>query len=233
MKLSFFSHLPNKRLIYLLASIVLFLSINPFFHEVGRAWTSVLFAGFLIPFLAVWLVADHRFNLFIATALAIPLVLISWISRIEPTTVLIASRYILAVAFYGFAVYMVLHNIHKREVTVDVIVGSISSYLLIGIMWAFLYQLINLFVPGSFLSTVASEIGSGTIDYFYYSFVTLTTLGFGDIVPVGSIARSFTALEAITGVLFTAVVIGRVIGLFVVKKSGGGVIGGVVDAIKK
>mgnify|MGYP003688452817 CR=1 FL=1 len=202
MKLSLFSHLPNKRLIYLLASIIVFLGVNPFFHDSGQAWVSVLFAGFLIPFLAVWLVAEHRFNVFFATALAVPYVLLSWVSTFEPTSAIIMMRYILAVAFYGFAVYLVLHNIHKREVTVDVIVGSISAYLLIGIMGSFLFQFINLVQPGSFLSTVASETGSGTIDFFYYSFVTLTTLGFGDIVPVSSVARSFTALEAITGVLF-------------------------------
>lgn len=231
MTFSFLSHLPNKRLIYLLVSIIVFLGVNPFFHEVGRAWMSVLFAGLLIPFLAVWLVAEHRFNVFIATALAVPLVILSWVSRIEPATGIILFRYLIAVVFYGFAVYLVLHNIHKREVTIDVIVGSISAYLLIGIMWAFLYQLINLISPGSFLSTVAADTGSGTIDFFYYSFVTLTTLGFGDIVPVSPVSRSFTALEAVTGVLFTATVIGRVIGLYVAKK--GGVIGDVVEAFKK
>jgi hypothetical protein len=224
-------HLPNKRLIYLLIAIVFFLVVNPFFHDAGRAWMSVVFAGFLIPFLAVWIVAEHRKHLIIATALAVPFVLVSWITRFDPSALLIAVRYLLAVAFYGFAVYVVLHNIHKREVTIDVIVGSVSAYLLIGVMWAFLYQLLNLISPGSFLSTIASETGSGTIDYFYYSFVTLTTLGFGDIVPVSSVARSFTALEAVTGVLFMAIVIARVIGLHVVKK--GSVLGDVVDALKK
>jgi len=231
MTFSFFSHLPNKRLIYLLVSIIVFLGVNPFFHESGRAWITVLFAGLLIPFLAVWLVAEHRFNLFIATALAVPLVILSWISRFEPTEIIIIFRYLIAVVFYGFAVYLVLHNIQKREVTVDVIVGSISAYLLIGIMWAFLYQLINVLNPGSFLSTIAADTGSGTIDFFYFSFSTLTTLGFGDIVPVSAVARSFTALESVTGVLFTATVIGRVIGLYVAKK--GGVLGEVVDALKK
>lgn len=224
-------HLPNKRLIYLLIAIVFFLVVNPFFHDAGRAWMSVVFSGFLIPFLAVWIVAEHRKHLIIATALAVPFVLVSWITRFDPSALLIAVRYLLAVAFYGFAVYVVLHNIHKREVTIDVIVGSVSAYLLIGVMWAFLYQLLNLISPGSFLSTIASETGSGTIDYFYYSFVTLTTLGFGDIVPVSSVARSFTALEAVTGVLFMAIVIARVIGLHVVKK--GSVLGDVVDALKK
>jgi hypothetical protein len=228
---SLFSHLPNKRLIYLLLSIVMFLGINPFFHEVGRAWVSVLFAGLLIPFLAVWLVAEHRFNMFIATALAVPLVILSWVSRFDPTDIIIIFRYLIAVAFYGFAVYLVLHNIHKREVTVDVVVGSISAYLLIGIMWAFLYQLINVFSPGSFLSTIAADTGNGTIDFFYYSFTTMTTLGIGDIVPISAIARSFTALESVTGVLFTAIVIGRIIGLYVAKK--GGVFSDVVDALKK
>jgi len=137
----------------------------------------------------------------------------------------------LAVLFYGFAVYLVLHNIHKREVTVDVIMGSISAYLLIGIMWAYVYQTINVISPGSFLSNPAIETGSGVIDFFYFSFSTLTTLGYGDIVPVGNVARSFAALESVTGVLFTAVVIGRVIGLFVARR--GGVIGDVVDALKK
>jgi hypothetical protein len=94
-----------------------------------------------------------------------------------------------------------------KRVTRDMIFGAISAYLLIGIAWTSAYALLEALQPGSFSIDEAQ-----TPDFYYYSFTTLTTLGYGDITPVTSRAKSMAVLEAVNGVLYIAVLIARLVG---------------------
>lgn len=120
-----------------------------------------------------------------------------------------------------------------KRVTADKIYGAICGYLLIGIIWAFIYTTIENAAPASFSFTHGVHA-----DYYhsfshrfyfgqfiYYSFVTLTTTGYGDISPTSNLARVFSALEAVVGQLYVAVLIARLVGLhithsFFAKKGG-------------
>jgi hypothetical protein len=97
------------------------------------------------------------------------------------------------------------------------LLGAISIYLAAGYAWGFLYALMELWVPGSFAGLAAGEAGPSGQDLvrelIYFSFVTLTTLGYGDITPGASLARDLAVLEAIFGQLYLAVVIARLVGL--------------------
>ena len=92
--------------------------------------------------------------------------------------------------------------------------GAVAVYLLLGLSWAWIYRLILLLAPGAIVETAnpGHEIAAGT-QLVYFSFMTLTTVGYGDIVPVGSFARSFSSLEALIGQLYPVVLIGRLISL--------------------
>ena len=92
-------------------------------------------------------------------------------------------------------------------------------YLFIGLLWSDIYAILEHLQPGSF-SFAHSQAGTKLSDFSYYSFVTLTTLGYGDITPLTSKARAFAMLEAIIGQLYLVVLIARLVGLHISHSSG-------------
>ena len=100
-------------------------------------------------------------------------------------------------------------------VTLVRIQGAIAIYVLFGIGWAHAYQIAEMVHPGSFNS--AGGAMSNISDWAYFSFVTLSTLGYGDVVPVHPIARSLAIGEALTGQLFLAITIARLVAMEVIS----------------
>lgn len=98
----------------------------------------------------------------------------------------------------------------------DRIFGSISIYMVMGLIWAFLYSLLELNIPDSFNLEREKNAGihSGLVsDMFFFSSVTITTLGYGDIIPLSKPARMLAAMEAMAGQLYIAVVIAHIVGM--------------------
>jgi Ion channel len=96
-------------------------------------------------------------------------------------------------------------------VTVDRIMGAVVLYLLLGIAWAVAYELVATHDPGAF--SPGDRAGIGPQRWFYFSFVTLTTVGYGDITPVARVAQSLATLEALVGQLYPAIVLARLVSL--------------------
>ncbi len=96
-------------------------------------------------------------------------------------------------------------------VTMNHIVGALCIYLLLGVVWAVLFAFVQLVDPAAF--EYAGRTPGDPIEHLlYYSFVTLTTLGYGDITPVHSVARTLAYLEAVVGQLYIAVLIAGLLG---------------------
>ena len=93
--------------------------------------------------------------------------------------------------------------------------GAVAVYLLLGLGWAHCYHIANRLTPGSFQSSVGSFFS--VVEWYYYSFATLTTLGYGDIVPVKPVSRSLAIGEALTGQLYLTVLIARLVALEVMS----------------
>lgn len=100
---------------------------------------------------------------------------------------------------------------YSRRVTLDTVLGAICVYLIVGLFWGFAYGLLDIINPTAFPSIQAD--GHLLNRFVYFSFVTLTTLGFGDIVPTSAAARGLVILEAIVGQIYLTVLVGRLIGL--------------------
>jgi hypothetical protein len=108
------------------------------------------------------------------------------------------------------AVIIAVQVFKEKRVTVNHIQSAVAIYLLLGLTWGFLYQAVALKDPGAFVrasASVADSVYAMKRDLIYYSFVTLTTMGYGDITPVHPGARMLAALEAIVGQLFPAILI--------------------------
>jgi hypothetical protein len=99
--------------------------------------------------------------------------------------------------------------------TGDTIAGAICVFLLIGIIWALIYQSIHFFDHKAFNNIAARSFSpAATIDLVYYSFATLTTLGYGDIIPLTKSARMFAVTEAIVGQIYLTVLVAKLVGLY-------------------
>jgi hypothetical protein len=117
-----------------------------------------------------------------------------------------------AVLFFFRCAWLIVRSIfHEERVNTDMICGAVLAYLLIGIGWSGLYGIIDLTVAEAFYfpETVAGERGTALV---YFSFVTMTTLGLGDIQPLAAIARTATYLQAVAGVMFGAIFVAAVVG---------------------
>ena len=118
--------------------------------------------------------------------------------------------------FYIFITVILLSRILKdNKVTSDTLYGAACIYLLMGLAWMTAFQLVEGMQPGSFYIDPARNVDGivNWADLLFYSFATLTTLGYGDITPITSPARSLAALEAVTGVLYIAFLVARLVGL--------------------
>lgn len=104
------------------------------------------------------------------------------------------------------------------ELNTNRLVGAVCVYLLLGVLWALAYAFLELVAPGSFTGIELAATTGWHNDWFYFSFVTLTTLGYGDITPVSSAARSLVYLQAIAGIFYVAVLVAGLVGAYISEK---------------
>lgn len=120
------------------------------------------------------------------------------------------------VGLYMYAAWSVLtHVATMRDVTAEALYGAASVYLLLGVAWALAFALLDALVPGSF--SVAGGTLDGFADYLYASLVTLTTLGYGDVLPSTRAARALVTSEGVAGVFYTTVVLARLVSVFAAR----------------
>ena len=120
--------------------------------------------------------------------------------------------------YVGGAAYLIGHDIFTvPRVTADTVKGGISVYLLIGFAWALLYGTVTTLDPNAFSQSLLLQ--DSYLKAFHFSFTTLTTLGYGDIVPVSEVALVLTNLEAILGQIYPAVFIAVLVGGYLGHRS--------------
>ena len=173
----------------------------------------------LTVFLVVFRRGRERIVAFAAAVTALALI---WSRYLpipgESQPLLEIANHLLQVAFFGFAVVVILRNIvEAAAVTGDDVLGTVCGYLLSASVWANLYAAAAILVPDSFSVSPGLNELSGEHDrtalFNYFSVVTLTTVGYGDITPVRPPATALVMLEAIFGQFYIAVVVAELVGL--------------------
>lgn len=202
----------SSRSIYLLVSLVILVFIYPFVAESRIATKAVGFLFAVTPLAGVYAIADNRRIMIAATVLAIPAFLaIVWHFFVGYNVANDEYVLILVVVYYVFTTIGIIRNIFRRdEVNADTIITAISAYLMIGLCFAVSFMLVESVHPGSLAMGTADGL-AGWADIFYFSYVTLTTLGYGDIAPVARQARSLATLEAICGAMYMSILIARLV----------------------
>lgn len=213
------------RLSFLLVCLLLILFIYPIFerHQEAGKILALFFTAVLVS--GVYAISENNRKILIASIiLCTPAVLLIWLDQFVPSD--FSGDFILDVVtnismaiFTFFTAGCILSYIMRvRRVTSDILAGAACTYLLFGVSWGILYLLLEQIVPGSFSAGVTPGVSINDWSIFnYYSFTTLTTLGYGDITPITSRAQSLAILEAATGVLFIALLISRLVGVYITQ----------------
>jgi hypothetical protein len=205
----------KDRFLYLLISIFLLIALAPLLQ--GFVGIQILMDIFLTSILisGIFAISDKKRHTITASLLALPMLISIWASRFLEIPLLDLTKNLFGILFFAYTIIISLFFILKeREITRDVISGAIVVYLLIGVMWAFIFSILELLEPGSF-SIAEGPIRESRSIFFYYSFVTLTTLGYGDITPLTDPARSFSLLEAVIGQIYITVLIALLVGKYI------------------
>jgi Ion channel len=156
-------------------------------------------------------VADRPRAVLIVSVIMVAALLVRWASWLFPTADLAVWREISTLVTLVALCCVVLALVLRRgPITTRRIEGAIAVYLLLGFSWAQAYELVALWHPGAFTGAVD---GGGSLPWTYYSFVTLTTMGYGDIMPVHPLARAGAVLEALTGQLYLTIMLARLVSL--------------------
>ena len=206
----------------LLIALGLFFICAPFVEEFknGKFIVSILLSLVLIS--AVLAVAERKSALLITVVLAIPAIAGRWINHFRPDLAPAPVFLISGLLLMAFVVLELLRFILRAPlVNTEVLCASISAYLLLGLTWTLAYWLVDQLTPGGAFSfnTTAGTHSMNGFTGFYFSFITLSTVGYGDITPVSRIARWLAAMEAMTGLLYVAVLIARLVAPYSTPKS--------------
>ncbi len=212
----------------LLGALLVLLVVEPFFPEstFGRVVFDLVVSAVLIA--AVWAVSRRPGLLLTGLLLAAPGFGVRWALYVVDIHWLEILGVCFYIAFFTFAAAVVLWQaLEHHTVTAHTITGAISVYLLLSVIWALAFSAIELAHPGSFvvggrpLDASAHAGRSLAPELFYLSLASLTTVAYGDILPVTNPARRFAVLEAVVGQLYLAVLIARLVGLRVPRSGPG------------
>ena len=196
-----------------LGALVLFVAVMPFGQYMADPGLldSILLTVVLIS--GVLAVGGRRHSLILAAALATPALAARWLWHYWPDPFLHGVFLVLGtLLLLQVATQLLRLIVTAPRVDVEVLAAGVATYLVIGLVWAMLYLLVDVIDPKAF--QLPSGQAFGGFDALYFSFVTLTTIGYGDISPVAPVARMLAILEAVMGILFPAVLIARLVAMY-------------------
>jgi len=208
--------LPRYSHLGLLISLVFFFLVAPFFGkgEYGRLALDLSVLSILI--ISVYMCSEKKQEVIIAGILASP----AAIRLVYPTIAVDEISLAFNAIFFLYVIYILLRKLFRTsQVTVDALYTAVSVYFLIGIFWGITYTLLEFRVPTSFsLSREQMMDGFYTDfgqDLLYYSFVTLATIGYGDIVALSKPAKFLSVLEGVMGQVYLTILVARLVGMHI------------------
>jgi Ion channel len=212
------------RHLLLLLSILLLFIVSTFVVSLRHGIVILNVVGVSVLLAGIYALIEHKRLFIIAIVLSVASIIGTWLLLSFPSYWSVVASHTCIVALVTFfSVTILVYVLDAGRVTSDKIFAAICVYLLLGFAWSYAYALLDEVQPGSF--TALTEINrndySGRIMQLrYFSFVTLTTVGYGDIVPRLPVAQTMATLEAVVGQVYLAVLIARLVGLHIVHASG-------------
>lgn len=173
----------------------------------------------LILITGVAMVASRRALLALAALFAVGTAAIGWIRLFAPGSWLVVPGILAWILFFTMLAGVILIRVFSEgRINFHRIQGAVAAYLLLGVIWAGCYRLVIHIDPAAFSMPAVADEATLTSKLVYFSFVTLCTVGYGDMTAVHPAARSLAMLEALTGQLFPAVLIARLVSMEVIHR---------------
>lgn len=191
----------------LLVALLVLLVVHPILRESGRDGQGFAWVLVLVLLSGVYAVSRTRTSIVVGVVLAVPAIVA--MLTVEESGQLVGTplETLAMLVFFLFVNGNLARYVLRRgDVDLDRLAGAGSVYLLIAVCWSFMYQFLELVAPGSFQTP--SEIITWN-DFQYFSFTTITTLGYGDIVPSTPVARMLSTTEAVAGTFYMATLVAR------------------------
>ena len=203
--------------VYLLAGLLVTLLagpiINEFTDQSAGLIVQIAFSATLI--VGIWSFIDSRGWFRIGVMLAALELVITVFSALWPTPFLELAALLVALVFCSLSLVFALSNVLRgTRMDANRMTGAICVYLLLGIALGVLNMFVYLLVPGSFTGLPIGPDSEQGMNLIYYTFVTMTTLGYGDISPVGPLARALAYMVAVAGQFYIAILVGMMVGLY-------------------
>jgi len=207
----------NSVLLFIVIFIIFFVPFFPI--EWHRYIYSISYT--LIFLLSALALSNYRSRIF---NIAVLVIIIEWLSELLNFPILNKISLIINIFFFDLIVILFILQIARaKTVTPQVIMESINGYLMLGLSFSILVALISVVDPNAFsfphLTTGADPTVSYFSNYTYYGFVTLTTLGYGDVVPLTPAAKSLAIFTSITGQLYIAIIIATLVSKYLSRAS--------------
>jgi hypothetical protein len=209
---------------YLLVALLIFIIGVPIIYDVGLVSVQISRTLGITCLLAVGIWsqrgAGRLFSISMAVAVAGIILNILSVAR-DSDTLHIGSLLTLFVFLLLATINAMRQVAVGNEISFNRIVGAICIYLLLGVMWSITYAVVEFSQPGSFKGMTETVSPAWNRDWVYFSFVTITTLGYGDITPLSQTARSLAFAEAIVGQFYIAVLVAGLVSAYISAKQGG------------
>ncbi len=202
---------------FLFAGLMILLGLEPFLEGLPKSGPLIQLALTMMLVVGVFSLTPHRAAFRLGLALA-AIALASALGYLATDSVPLRAIDLAATgAFCLLAIGVQARQVvlAPGPITLNRVVGALCIYLLLGVVWAILFTFVQLAEPSAF-HYAARAAGDPIEHLLYYSFVTLTTLGYGDVAPVHAVARTLAYMEAVVGQLYIAVLIAGLVGRHVV-----------------
>lgn len=210
-------HISEKNnLIYLAAGLVLLLFVGAVMeHFPGNAGPRIVQAATVATLLsAAWSMKGVQSRLLINIAFVLVVFLLVVAGMLLDHAGFSYAHLLMLLCFFTWMTWMVARQVlFTGAIDTNKIVGAICIYMLLGLIWAMLYLFIAAVIPDSFNGVSHAPWIENFATAVYFSFVTITTLGYGDISPAAPLARFLVFMEAIVGVFYMAILVASLIGV--------------------
>lgn len=213
--------LQKKNFSWLLSALLVFLVVVPIAEDLGfisGRIMRVLMFSWLLAF-GVWSLKGFGKLYHIGIGLAVAGIVLSVLSANTPGDMYAVSSFVAALAFVLVAVWCIGQQIViGNEISANRVVGAISLYLLLGVLWAISYAVLEMFLPRSFTGFSETLNNGWSSEWLYFSFVTMTTLGYGDITPVTATARTLAYMQAVFGQFYIAILVAGLVSAYITER---------------
>lgn len=202
----------------LLICLISLLIVPSFFTpEIQRILILLFLTATMLVFLNT--VKQKRWEMWIGSSMACLIIILNLLNIAFPSFNWWASVLVFNLLFFCFIIFELTRFIIKSKIVDNSILSaSACVYLLLGLVWCYIYALLDYYLPGSILSTPEANIFDNFSRYLYFSLVTLTTLGYGDITPSTRVAQNWVVLEAVIGQFYLTILVARLVGLYRTNK---------------